>query len=111
MKIIQQINFRIDKDGYVIIKEIATHEQKSVAELSKQIVLEGIKEKRVELSLLLYKEGKIGIKRAWRLSGLSPFEFRRMLIDRNIEPVYNEKSADIALETALSIKMRDMLKK
>lgn len=99
----KQINFRINEDGYTIIKEMADKNNLSVAELSKQLILEKMKERRLELALDLFSKGKIGLKRAWKISGITPFEFRRELIEKDIEPYYNEKSVAQSLEIALSI--------
>ena len=105
-----QINFRINDEGYIIIKEMAEHANISIAELSKQLVLESLKEKQLKLAIDLFKKGKIGLKRTWKLSGLIPFEFRRYLIKNDVEPFYDEKLAEISLESALSIEMKELLR-
>lgn len=109
INIMNQINFRINDEGYIIIKEMAEHAKISIAELSKQLVLESLKEKQLKLAIELFKKGKIGLKRAWKLSGLTPFEFRRYLIKNDIEPFYDEKLAEISLESALSVEMKELL--
>lgn len=108
---IKQINFRIDDDGYTIIKEIADSAGLSVSELSKQYFLEKLQNHRVELALELFRTGKIGLKRAWKISGLTDLEFRRILIERNIEPFYDAKLEEIALENAMKVNLKDHLKK
>ena len=75
------------------------------------LVLEKSQEKRLDIALLLYEKGKIGLKRAWKLSGLTVFEFRRILIEKEIDPPYEEKIENQALENALSINLNEHRKK
>lgn len=106
----KQINFRIEDDFYQILSLIAAQLKVSIAEISKQFILDKMSEKRLEISLQLYQQGKIGLKKAWRLSGLTAFEFRRILIEKNIEPVSDPKTEDQALENALQLDL-DQLEK
>ena len=53
-----QINFRINDEGYIIIKEMAEHANISIAELSKQLVLESLKEKQLKEKQLKEKQLK-----------------------------------------------------
>lgn len=106
----RQINFRIDDDGYALIKRLAEERDVSIAEFAKQLVLERVGELRLEVALALYAGGKIGLKRAWRLSGLEYFEFRRALIGRDIEPRYDAELEDKTLTNALSLDLNQFRK-
>ena len=65
----KQINFRIDDDYFTIIKTLADESNTSIADLAKHMVLEKSQEKRLDIALLLYEKGKIGLKRAGNCPG------------------------------------------
>ena len=70
-----QISFRVDDDTKSIIEFISKIKGISPAELAKRATLKEISNIRVEVAFTLLEEGKIGRKRAWTISGLSPHEF------------------------------------
>ena len=70
-----QINFRVNNDEKKVIKALAESKGISIAEFTKDIVLDNISPIRVDLAFNLLKEGKCGRKRSWILSGLTYYEF------------------------------------
>ncbi|UYP47533.1 hypothetical protein NEF87_003818 [Candidatus Lokiarchaeum ossiferum] len=70
-----QINFRIDPEDMEIIREVAKSKGMSLSEIAKRSLLKEIQAKRIELAFQRLKEGEIGFKKAWKLSGLSYEKF------------------------------------
>lgn len=70
--------------------------------------LESLDKLLLEKSITLYSEGKIGLKKAWKLSGLTFFEFTRELEAQNIEPPLSEEVQDYAEKVAKSIKEKEI---
>lgn len=95
----EQINIRVKTEEKRLIKEIAEIEGISVTEFSRRAVLSRIGDIRVDLAFKLLKEGKIGRKRAWTLSGLSNMEFLSEWTARGAE----EKIADDLIDKELDV--------
>ena len=81
----EQINFRVKKDEKEVIDTLARLKGTSTAEFAKNAILKDILPVRVDLAFSLLKEGKIGKKRAWLLSGLDSFEFMSEWTKRRAE--------------------------
>ena len=65
-----QINFRVDNSIKLIMDILARNEGKSIAQIAKEYILKNIEPVRVDLAFNLLKEGKIGRKKAWKISCL-----------------------------------------
>ena len=107
----KQINFRIDENIYEILELISKQINESIPNISKRIILENIVDVRINIALEAYKQCKIGFKKAWKISGLSFFEFNNLLIKNNIESPISEDLDDKIIETALQINENDIFKK
>ena len=98
----EQINFRVQADEKRVLQAIADVKGISVPELVKQTVLKEITPIRVALAFQLLREGKIGRKRAWVMSGLSYHEF--MVEWAKVGAV--EVLPDEALEKEIEVRQR-----
>ncbi|MHA1266845.1 MAG: UPF0175 family protein [Candidatus Helarchaeota archaeon] len=107
----RQINFRLTEEEYESLRLLAIHLGESVPKLSKRILLENLTEVRVKIALEAYRTNKIGLKKAWKLSGLSFPEFNKLLVEKNIEPSIPEELDDKLIKIALKIKEEDVFKK
>lgn len=70
-----QVNFRVSEHEKAILRAIALRRGTSVADVAKHAVLKEIKDVQVDVAFELVKDGKVGMKHAWLLSGLSYHEF------------------------------------
>ena len=70
-----QINFRVNDDEALFIQAIAEIRGISAPEIAKQALMKTISPLRVDIAFQLLKDGKIGRKHAWKLSGVSYYEF------------------------------------
>jgi uncharacterized protein (DUF1778 family) len=73
-----QINFRIDSEDGEIAKLLAESTGTTLADIARRAFLKEIRPKRVDLAFKILAEGKIGFKRAWKISGL---EYREFLLE------------------------------
>ena len=85
-----QINIRLSKEEYAIVKLIADLSNLSIPALIKDLTRTEIKKKGKKLALELYKQNTIGFKNAWKISQLSFHEFTQFLVDNNVEPHISE---------------------
>ncbi|MHA1299669.1 MAG: UPF0175 family protein [Candidatus Helarchaeota archaeon] len=115
----KQINFRLSDEEYKIVEELAKFLDKSVPALLKELGMKEINSICLKLAIELYRDNRIGLKKAWKLSHLSFIKFLQLLQENNIEPnitdELDEKMVDLALELRLeeifSGKSREKLRK
>lgn len=105
-----QINFRVDEDIKGIIDLISETQGITAAELAKRATLNEISKIRVDIAFKLLKEGKIGRKRAWTISGLSAHEFLNEWTKRGAEENLSDDVIDKELLLLNSIDLKKYLK-
>lgn len=69
-----QINIRVPEEVASELDTLAEHEHLSRAELTRQILLEGMGHRKRMLALRLYREGKVSKSRAAEIAGISLWE-------------------------------------
>ncbi len=106
-----QINLRITKEEKKLISAIAQAKGISQSEFIKRAVMNEIRPIRLDIIFDLVKNGKIGRKKAWTLSGLSYREFIVEWTTRNAEEVIPDSLMDKGLEDALNFNPSFLLKK
>lgn len=99
----EQINFRIKAEEKAILKWLAESRGISVAEFAKQSVLTDIADARIEIAFDLVKQGKIGRKRAWTLSGLTHLEFLNEWSIRKMEEAITDEILENEVSRAMEI--------
>ncbi len=104
----KQINFRLTEEEYEIIKEIASVMEKSIPNLLKELSLKELTSVRRKIALDLYAQKKVGFKRAWKLSGISFYEFQQAIISAHIEPNILEELEEKMIAGALSLRKEDI---
>ncbi len=104
----KQINFRVSEDEYKYFENVAKLLGKTVPELVKELGMKGLREASVALALDLYKNDKIGLKQAWKMTGLSFHEFTGLLMSRRIDPPTNDARFERSLESVRSVRFEDL---
>ncbi len=96
-----QINIRLDDDTDDIIEYIASRRKVPKAVVARELLVENLSNKYLDILLNDYKEGKIGLKRLITLSKHSPREVMQKIAIMGIEPPisadvddYTQKVAD-----------------
>ena len=107
----KQVNFRLADEEYELLMLLAEQLNDSVPNLSKKILLENISDVRKKVALKAYEQKKIGLKKAWKLSGLTFYEFNELLVANDVEPNIPDDVDDKLINLALNIKKEDILKK
>ena len=105
-----QINIRISEEEKSLISEMATAAGLSTSEFVKRAVMNDINHVRLEVIFDLVAKGKIGRKRAWKLSGLTYYEFLREWTERKALEKLPEELLDEALTEALKFDPTPFLK-
>ena len=105
-----QINFRVNHDEMNIIKEIAKDNGISLSEMAKRSLLKEIRSKRIELAFRYLKEGKIGFKKTWKLSGLEYEEFMFEWAKRDAKEVIPDSLLENEFRFALDFDLKKFLK-
>ncbi|MHA1728027.1 MAG: hypothetical protein ACTSWY_04780 [Promethearchaeota archaeon] len=104
----KQINFRLTEDEYEIVDNISKILDKSIPSLLKEIGMKEIEKICPKLALNLYRNNKIGLKKAWKLSRLTFFEFIQLLIENNIEPNIPDELDEKMVDLAQNLKISDI---
>lgn len=80
-----QINLRVPEKVAVDLSALAEQEHASRVDLARQILLEGLAQRKRALALRLYREGKTSKSRAAEIAGISLWEMMD-LIDQGALP-------------------------
>lgn len=104
----KQINLYIDDKIFKALRYFAREIDIPTSTLAKQIAIPKIRNFLVEKSIEDYKTGKIGLKKAWKLSRIGFFEFVNELVKRDIEPPLSEKIQDYGKEVRKTIKKEEI---
>jgi len=100
-----QINFRIPDDEKSIVQYLAEQAGLSIAEFAKQAFNQQIASDRVEIAFKLLELGKIGQKKAWKLSGLSGHEFLFQMTKRGIYEQISEEANQVGIDLMQNLNM------
>jgi len=104
----KQINLYVDEKSFKSLKYFAKEIDIPTSTLAKQIAIPEIKNFLIGKSIEDYKSGKIGFKKAWKLSRIGFFEFVNELVKRDIEPPLSEKVQDYGKEVRKKIKREEV---
>jgi hypothetical protein len=110
MDLMAQVNFRVNDDEKAVLDALAKHRGVSVAELAKQAVLKDILKSRIDLAFELLKEGKIGRKKTWFLSGLDYHEFMVEWTKRGAEEQIPDEAERKGWELARNLDIKKFLR-
>jgi len=96
----RQVNFRINDVEYERLKWLAKRRSASIASISKNILKKALKDELMDELAQAYMKGEVGLKEAWKLSGLPFIDFLDELCKRGVEPPISadidEKTHDVA---------------
>ena len=78
---------KIDKE----IEELALQEDSDKSKVMRELLILGVKEKKLEQALKLYSQGKITLWKAARISDISLWKMMEILKEKGILLQYGEK--------------------
>ena len=104
----KQINFRVSDDEYELAATVAKILGKPVSAVMKDLGFKALRDASIDLVLDLYKNGTIGLKRAWVMTGLAFHEFTRHVMERGIDPPDTADLVERAIASARGTRIEDM---
>ncbi len=104
----KQVNFRLTEAEFERLEIGSKLLGKSVPALIKELALERIDAAVIDAALELYKNNKIGLKQAWRLSALPFHAFLALLAERDIEPSIPDDVDDHAMASVKALRFEDI---
>jgi predicted HTH domain antitoxin len=94
----ENISLRLPQDTIQKLDDIAKKERKDRSTLIREILDEGIKEKRIDLAAELYQKKEVTGWQASKLAGISLRKFYQALQTRGILIQYDEKDLEADLK-------------
>ncbi len=88
-----QINLRVSSQVAAELDDLARQEHVSRIDLARKILLEGITQRKRELALRLYREGKVSKARAAEIAGISLWEMMDLLEQAGLPALYTLQEA------------------
>jgi predicted HTH domain antitoxin len=88
-----QINLRVPGQVAAELDDLARQEHVSRIDLARKILLEGIIQRKRELALRLYREGKISKSRAAEIAGISLWEMMDLVEQADLPAPYTLQEA------------------
>jgi len=85
------ISFRIPLKVDIEIGEMASFEDSDKSKLLRELIVLGIRERKLERALKLYSDGKVSLWKASRLADYSLWKMIDVLRERKISIQYGEK--------------------
>ena len=85
------MTLRLPQKIDIEIESIASKEDTDKSKLIRELIFLGIQEKRLEMAIKLYVEGKITLWKAARLCDISIWKMMEIMKERKISAQYGEK--------------------
>lgn len=95
------LSVRVPREVRKMLEELARLEGRDRAEIAREILAKGVREKRIEVAARLYREGKATLWKAAEIAGLSLWEMIAELKRRNLELQYGPRELEEDLKAAL----------
>jgi len=98
---VEVLSVRVPREVRKMLEELARLEGRDRAEIAREILAKGVREKRIEVAARLYREGKATLWKAAEIAGLSLWEMIAELKRRNLELQYGPRELEEDLKAAL----------
>ena len=85
------MTFRLPLEVDMEIKKLSEVEGKDKSKIMRELLVLGIKEKKIEEAIKLYKEGKTTLWKAARLAGISLWKMMEIIRERKVPAQYGQK--------------------
>lgn len=82
------ISLRLPAETFEELEKIAREESKDKSRLMRELLALGIKEKKLEKAIQLYKEGKVTLWKAARVAGISLWQMMEVMREHRVEAQY-----------------------
>lgn len=102
-----QISLRMAEEDIKILQMVSDEMNTPIASLYRQATLRTFKEWKLDQLFRLYSIGRLGLKKAWKLSRMTWPEFLLELERRQIEPPISELVDEYTDEIRKKIPLKD----
>ena len=82
------VSFRLPADLQKELEIISKEEDKDKSEIVRELIRLGIKERKIEKAVRLYKEGKVSASRAAEIADVSLWKMIEIFAERKVEAQY-----------------------
>lgn len=105
-----QLNLKLSEKEYEVLKYYSRNEKLPLASAFRTIVSETIDSWRLNFTMQEYCRGKLGFKKAWKMSGVSFNQWLRALEQSDLEVDIPQILEQRSEEIAQSLDLKDFLK-
>jgi len=88
------MSFRLPAETRAMLDELAEDEAKDKSELVRELLTMGLKEKKLQKAIELYKDGKVTLWKAARMADVSLWKMMDVLSERKVEAQYGERELE-----------------
>ena len=88
------VSFRLPADLQKELEIISKEEDKDKSEIVRELIRLGIKERKIEKAVRLYKEGKVSASRAAEIADVSLWKMIEIFAERKVEAQYGLKELE-----------------
>ena len=88
------VSFRLPADLQKELEIISKEEDKDKSEIVRELIRLGIKERKIEKAVRLYKEGKVSAPRAAEIADVSLWKMIEIFAERKVEAQYGLKELE-----------------
>lgn len=88
------MSFRLSAEIRSMLDDLAGEESKDRSELVRELLTVGLKEKKIQKAIELYKRGKATLWKAARTADISIWKMMEILRERGIEAQYGVKELE-----------------
>ncbi len=99
---LEQLNIRIPKKLARELEALAEVEHVAKIDMARQLLWDGIAQRKQEVALKLYEQGQASKSRAAEIAGLSLWEFTALVEQRGVRWDYSLEEAKQELQRVLS---------
>lgn len=83
-----QINLRVPGRVIADLDQLAQAERVTRVDLARKLLLEGVEQRKLDLALRLYREGKVSKSRAAEIAGISLWEMMDQVAQADLSAPY-----------------------
>ena len=88
------VSFRLPKELQKELEILSKEEDKDRSEIFRELIKKGLKEKKIEKAVKLYKDGRISASRAAEIADVSLWRMIEIFRERRVEAQYGLKELE-----------------
>jgi predicted HTH domain antitoxin len=88
------VSFRLPKELQKELELLSKEEDRDRSEIVRELIKKGLKEKKIEKAVKLYKEGRIYASRAAEIADVSLWRMIEIFRERKVEAQYGSKELE-----------------